>query len=319
MDKRDLRERNLEILRAALKSLRCATKPQLAEVSKLSVVTVNTLLQELLAAGEVAVDTEAPSSGGRPAQQYCFNAEYRLALAVYMHEKNNKDTVFISVENMIGGTLERAELQPEKVTLDFFAKVLQPYFVRYPQITVVIVGLPGVEVGGKLAVIDYPELRGKPFCAWLAKKVKRPVYFENDINAAVAGYGYALGSRSQTETIIGIYFPHNYPPGAGIFMQGRIYRGRDGMAGEIGYHFSRQEQDALALVAQNVLLFARTLNPHRMVIYHAGMQPQQAAVVTELCGRELAAEFLPELEIKPDIYEDYSRGIRRLAVEYLSK
>ena len=52
MDRNDLRSRNLELLRSALRSLRVVTKPQAAEVTGLSVVTVNTLMQELMEAGE---------------------------------------------------------------------------------------------------------------------------------------------------------------------------------------------------------------------------------------------------------------------------
>ena len=48
MDKNGLRQQNLSLLRRTLKELHRATKPQLAEVSGLSVVTVNSLLKELI-------------------------------------------------------------------------------------------------------------------------------------------------------------------------------------------------------------------------------------------------------------------------------
>lgn len=322
MDKKDLRYRNLELLRKTLKQMRCATKPQLADISGLSVVTVHTLLQKLLQSGEAFEDIEKPSSGGRPAQQYCFNAEKRLALTAYMHEKNGRDTLFVSVENLLGEILAGVEMHPEQITLDLFREVLYPYIANYPQIVVVIVGLPGVEVKGRLAAIDYPALQDKEFCNWLAEALGRPVYFENDINAAIAGYGYALGEKNIMETIVGIYFPQHYPPGAGIFQQGHLYKGRDGMAGEIGWRFNRRlymakPENMQEIVARAVLLFLRTWNPHRVVLYHEHLCQAQAEEIAVICREEVPQEFLPEIIVKSDIYGDYANGIRCLAAEHL--
>jgi hypothetical protein len=323
MDKQDLRLQNLDELRTALKKFRRATKPQLATATSLSVVTVNALLKELLSRNEVLMEQEAISSGGRPAQQYCFNGDHKLALAVYMHEKNGRDTMFVSVQNLFGDTLQLDEIQPQKINLQFFADILMPYFIRYPQISVVVVGLPGAEVKGQLVVVDYPELKGTMFCQWLEEKLGCSVYFENDINAAVAGYAYTLGAAKEQETIIGIYFPQNYPPGAGIFEQGKLYKGRDGMAGEIGYRLSGKVYDMsrgiTAAAAESVLLFVRTWNPHRVVLYHESLEKEQILAIKNRCCEEIAANFLPEIIIENDIYGDYARGIRQLAGAYLNK
>jgi hypothetical protein len=154
------------------------------------------------------------------------------------------------------------------------------------------------------------------------------VIFENDINAAVAGYACSLGVKCQSETIVGIYFPQNYLPGAGIFLRGSLYKGRDGIAGEIGHYFRAaklkkkmgtavHEHKFMQKVAQVVLLFTLTWNPDSVVIYNEKLRPMHAKMIKELCTQELAEEFLPKITIKADIYEDYGRGIRSLATAYL--
>lgn len=333
LDKKDLRNKNLELLRSSLKRVQQATKPQLAEYTGLSVVTVNSLLQELLLNKEAISAEEAASSGGRRAQTYSFNAKHRLALIVYMHEKAGHDTMFISVDDLLGNTLDFSELQPKHVNLEYFFEILQPYFTKYPQISVVVVGLPGVDVKGKLAIIDYPELQNTRFCENLSAQLKCPVIFENDINAAVAGYSYSLEEKYQAKTIIGIYFPQNYPPGAGIFLNGNLYKGRDGIAGEIGHRLrSLPEKNSLlnankALshyqsienTVQSILLFTSTWNPHNIVIYNELVNDKQAETIRKLCVKEIAAEFLPAIAIKSEIFEDFSKGIRYLATAYLDK
>lgn len=328
MDKKDLRSRNLLLLRKALQGQQRLTKPQAAVATGLSVVTVNSLMQELVAEGEAMLIEEAASSGGRPAQCYAFCAEKRLALTAYMHEKAGKDTLFIAVLDLLGRVVERQELQPEHVDLALFSTVLKPYFRRYPQLAVVLVGLPGMEVHGRLAVIDYPALQDLAFCQQLQEILQCPVYLENDINAAVLGYTAKLGEAAAQETVVGIYLPQNYPPGAGISLQGRIYKGRDGMAGEIGNRLrfwsgdgiiAGQDAAVLARIAELVVLFTVTWNPHRLVLYRETLQPGDLRAIQTLAAGTFAAEFLPALEVKASIYEDYGRGIQQLAMAYLNK
>lgn len=322
MDKKDLRDKNLEILHTALKKLRLASKPQLAKFSGLSVVTVNTLLQELLAADEAIETKETSSCGGRPAQQYRFNAEKKVALSVCMNEKNGSDTMFIAVINLLGITLEYAEIPLKKVTIEAFKKNLIPYITQYPQTEIIFMGLPGFEIHGRL-IIDYPELQNINFCECLEEKLGRPVYLENDINAAIAGYGYSLGNESLSETIIGIFFPQKYLPGAGILQSGRLYKGRNGAAGEIGAYFkyagAYKTTDDLRKAADAILLFTRTWNPDRIVIYNEALHPEKINKVIELCEQEIPAEFLPPIVIKQNMYEDYGMGICRLATECLTR
>ena len=302
MDKNDLRSQNLELLRSCLKQVQQATKPQLSEYTGLSVVTVNSLLQELLLNEEVLATDTAESSGGRRAQTYSFNARYRLALIVYMHEKAGADKMFISVNDLLGNTVEFLEMKPKAVTFAYFCEVLSPYFKKYSRISVVVVGLPGVEVKDRLAIIDYPELQDTMFSKKLAQKLKCPVFLENDINAAVAGYAHSLEACEQ-ETIVGIYFPQNYPPGAGIFLNGELYKGRDGIAGEIGGRYRPLIKDAAAALAdwqyienaaQAILLFIATWNPHNIVIYNEKIEPVQVSAIKEVCMKQVAKEVTTE-------------------------
>ncbi len=71
-----------------------------------------------------------------------------------------------------------------------------------------------------------------PFGAYLAQDLSCPVLIENDANAAVVGeacYGAARGHRDV------IYITISTGIGGGLFLDGRLYRGRNGFAGEIGH------------------------------------------------------------------------------------
>ncbi len=97
-----------------------------------------------------------------------------------------------------------------------------------------------VSIGGPLDVLEGiikspPNLPGWvniPLKSLLSKRFKLPVYVEHDGNAgALAEYffGAGRGSKSIVFLTLGTGF------GAGIILDGRLYRGRSFVAGEIGH------------------------------------------------------------------------------------
>lgn len=321
MDKKDLRRKNLDLLRNALKKLQQASKPRLAEEIGLSVVTVNALMQTLLERKEAEPVTEARSTGGRPAQQFRFCGGRKMALACYMYAENGRAKMVIFLENLLGEIVEQKEVYPETVAKDIFPAALRPFIKKYPQIMLVVVGMPGTEVNGTLEITDYPDLRGMPFSKWLSAELDRPVRFINDIHAAVAGSGTLFGKTVAEETVIGVHWPQNGPPEAGILIGGRLYMGRDGIAGALS-HWAQKEwqppRDAVREAVRVAVLLVRTWNPHSMILYSERLRMEDLPRILELCSREMPAKFLPTMIIRPDILEDYGQGIYALAGDCLS-
>ena len=228
------KEINLNKLRSAFKLKKIASKPQLAEQTGLSVVTINSLVNILVENGEVIEDVIMPSNGGRPATAYRFNNEFSLALVIYMYEQNYEDTVFICVSDLYGEIVDKIDNKMAEIKKDSFDSLIEKMLLKYPNIKVISFGMPGEEVDGRLLISDYKELQDEYFTAYIKEKFNLPVIFENDINAAIEGYCYSH-SVTKSQCVIGIYFPSKYPPGAGIHINGGIYKGRNGLAGEIKY------------------------------------------------------------------------------------
>ena len=327
MNRKDLRNHNLQKIRNALRSLRQATKPQLAEHTGLSVMTVNTLVKILQEQGEVELLADflpsASEEGGRPARQYQYLADRLLALVMCFYEEAGENRMEASVENLLGDVVFSEKISCSEVSMDFLKETIRRYQGKYPKLALVMMGLPGVEVDGAMAVIDYPALKGLRLREVLGEAVGLPIYLVNDINAAVSGYGMCLGQAARQETVVGIYWPRNYPPGAGILLNGELYKGRDGLAGEISYLFDRGQYQPTAIsaaqVAEKIVSFVRFWNPHGMVLYLEGIAPEQEAEIRKLCVASLPERFLPELILGRKLREDYRRGIHALAGTYLEK
>lgn len=321
-----MRSQNFGLLRRVLIKKRLATKPELAEASGLSVVTVNNLLKDLLSAGEVQTAERTAFTGGRPALQYRYYAERKLILVGYMYEEQGQDRLHVMLVDLLGESLAGAErsFKTEQVDFSFFTRIFQEYVQRYPAIVGVLVGLPGVEIGGRLQVIDYPELRESAFSADLATRLERPVSVINDINAVVAGYGALQGKRIYEETIVGIYWPQSHPPGAGILLHGKIYLGRDGMAGEIGGRFSYSQSSMKRpaheeSVGEVINLLTQMWNPHELVFYDEQLTEKKLADIREKVVSKDFARILPDIKLRRNLHQDYRRGMCILAGDFLRR
>jgi glucokinase len=97
------------------------------------------------------------------------------------------------------------------------------------------VGAPGVIHGATGVVIkspNFPDWNDLPLKAMLEAALKIPVVIENDANAAALGEqwkGAAKGIGSMILLTLGTGV------GGGIVLDGRIWHGADGMAGELGH------------------------------------------------------------------------------------
>ncbi len=98
----------------------------------------------------------------------------------------------------------------------------------------------GVSCGGPLdsdkgMILSPPNLPGwddVPITAWLSGRYRAPAFLENDANACALAewrFGAGQGCRSMVFLTFGTGF------GAGLILDGRLYRGIGGMAGEIGH------------------------------------------------------------------------------------
>ncbi len=319
-----IKDINLNKVRSAIKKLGVATKPQLAEDTGLSVVTINSLVNTLIASGEILPHKTIPSDGGRPAASFRYNSEYRLALMIYMHELHGQDQAYYCVVNLKGEVLEREQQSLSQVTVSSFDLNIERMLQKFPQIKAICFGIPGVEVDHKLMIIDYAGLRDQSLSGHIMERFQLPVMIENDINAAILGYCH-INEIPKEQCVIGIYYPDKYPPGAGIYMKGDIYKGRDGLAGEIKYlplgivweEFDYNPQEVEALIIKTLRAFSCMYNPDRIILYGESLPPDLINKVRDSCLTPVEELMLAEIVLSADLNHDFEAGIKQLAVRMI--
>lgn len=96
------------------------------------------------------------------------------------------------------------------------------------------IGSPGVisvETGTVIAAVNL-GFNNVPLTKYLSEKLKIPVILENDANAAAYGE-FKAGKAKNTENFIA--FTIGTGIGSGVVLDGKIYRGTNGIAGELGH------------------------------------------------------------------------------------
>lgn len=319
-----IKETNLNLIRSEMKKAKMATKPQLAELTKISLVTVNALMKELMETSEVIEDSVIQPQLGRPATLYKYNAEYSLALVIYMYEKNKMDVVNFSVCNLYGEVIKTLHNEIESITLEKIDLNISNLLTQYPNIKIIGFGVPGVEVDDQLIISDYTVFQDIKLSCYIENKFKKPVFVENDVNAAVVGYCYNH-LEQKDKCVIGLYFPSKYAPGAGIYINERLVKGCKGLAGEIKFlplginwdTFDHEIEKVNDVIVKVMKTFMCLYNPDTIVLYQEKPGCDYLSKLHDICATSMEKMMIPEIIVSDNLNNDFENGMICLALERL--
>lgn len=323
-DAKLMKELNKRHLRRILRQCKEATKPELADRTGLSVVTINSLLEDLLKTGEVVQSGLAPSGGGRPSTRYQYRPDYRYAVLLYGHQSEGRNLMHLAVVNLMGECVWRKEEYFDEILVESFEAVLDDVIGRFPEIGLLAFGLPGEVVDDVVTIHDYQALVGPEFMAHYKERYHLPVVFENDINAMT--YGACREGDVEKATVAGIYLPRIYPPGAGLVIQGKIYYGTSHCAGELAglpvpvswdsLDYGR-ENDVLENLKLLTAVYGFTVAPETLIFYGDFFTEELQEQLRAYSGRLLEGKFHMDLIFAENLERDYEEGMKRLALEAL--
>ncbi|GGI03463.1 ROK family transcriptional regulator [Egicoccus halophilus] len=215
------------------------TRPQLVELSGISRSAVSQRIEALLAAGLVVQDGAGASTGGRPAVRLRFHHENGLVLVADLGATHAQ----LAVTDLAGTVLaEQAENWavadgPEPV-LDAVRACFDALLTRIgrsrDEVRGIGIGLPGPVEHGSGRAVSPPIMPG-----WDGFPVPRhfadfdvPVLVDNDVNIMALGE-YWTAWRAQVDDLLFIKVGTGI--GCGVIASGRVHRGAQGAAGDIGH------------------------------------------------------------------------------------
>ena len=236
-----LRQTNAELLLRLLRESGPCSKADLVRASGLSAPTVTNVVAHLAAAGLVEAIGEGESTGGRPPDILRFRAERGCLLGAEI----GPNFVAFLVVDLEGRELaqNKATFTPEssnpKAICDLIGREARALLrvLKKPaeHLLRVVVSAPAIVDMNAGVVMSLSKLKGwseVPLREMLSRELKCPVEVENDTNLAAQGE-FARGAARGEKNFVFITIGEGV--GAGVFIDGKIYRGTRWSAGEIGY------------------------------------------------------------------------------------
>jgi len=228
-----VRRQNRAIIINLLRLNGALSRTDIAERAGLAPSCLTRLVRELLAEDVVVEIGKSDSSGGRPAVLVALNPEYARTIGVKVEHQR----ILAASVDMTGAIVERADVQfdhapsPGEAVAAIVKLAERLRKGRTLGLGVAISGFIDPATGADL----YSPILGwekTPLRDPLAERLSLPVWVENDVNAlALAERWYGAGRQFQHFVCITV----GEGIGAGVVIQGEIYRGAFGGAGELGH------------------------------------------------------------------------------------
>jgi len=236
-----MRELNERIVLSLLRQQGPISRAELARRSNLSRSTVSSIIATLLASDVVHETGIGNSQGGRRPIMIEFN--YQSAFAIGIELGNTTLTILLT--DLAATVLRRAHVHfditagPKACIAQVIAQVdlvLEEAHVSRAKIVGVGVGVPGPLAhasGRPVAPPAMPGWHDAPLRQMLEDALGLRVFVENDANLGALAehrWGAAQGSDNVAYLYLG-----SVGIGCGLILDGRLYRGDIGSAGEIGH------------------------------------------------------------------------------------
>ncbi len=216
------------------------SRAELSRVSGLSQPTVSGAMEGILKSGLVRAIGAGDSTGGRRPELLAYNAEAGYVVGVDLGGTNLK----LGLTDLAGKVLHRLDEPTPKesaaqdsVVRAIFAAVerlIKESGIRWKDIIGIGIGAPGVTDPdtGLVALAPAVGWNKTPVKRLLSERFGLPCHVDNDVNAAaLAEMTFGKGPKLDNFIFLAI----GTGIGAGIVIDGKIYRGRNHAAGEVGY------------------------------------------------------------------------------------
>jgi predicted NBD/HSP70 family sugar kinase len=211
------------------------SRSDLARLLRLSPPTITRIVNPLIEAGLVIEGSTGDSKGGRRPIMLTFNSQASLIVGVYVGQN-----IVGALADLNGEIFERRTLPslPGEAgvqrLIDFIKELCQAAAPFGAPLRGVGVGIPSITVLEDGIITWAPSFgwRNLPLKQRLQEALDLPVFIENSVNLIALGESWR-GAGQGLRNLLCIQLGDGI--GAGLILNGQLYRGSHYAAGEVGY------------------------------------------------------------------------------------
>jgi N-acetylglucosamine repressor len=230
---------NKSIILNKIRTTDSISRAQIAKETSLTPPTVSSIVKELIDQGLVRESTLGHSSGGRKPTLLHINTDAFYVIGVDV----GPERVECIVTDLAGDILHRTSgVLPSPLTneqflvilIDNIHKILQSSKVNQEKIIGIGIAMHGVvdvEKGTSL-IAPILKLKNIPIKDRLEEEFNLTVKVENDARAMALGESW-FGGHGDVDSMVAVNIGRGV--GAGIVLNGKLFHGSEGIAGEFGH------------------------------------------------------------------------------------
>lgn len=203
----------------------------------ISLPTVNSLLGDLMNSGEVIKNGRAESQGGRKPDLYQLANDAFYILSVDINRFRVRTAIYnCSNEALTEAETIRLTLNNEKETFEQICEFLIDHINKSgldnEKIIAVGISMPGLIDSINGINHTYLKFGKKSLVENFESRLERKVFLENDARAMTLAE-FKFGQNDHFKNVLGIFI--GWGIGLGILIDGKIYQGASGFAGEFSH------------------------------------------------------------------------------------
>lgn len=293
------------------------TRQLIGEISGLSKPTVNEALDILQKEKLILLtDVKSKSTSGRPgpkAQQITFNKDRKKIVAIDIGGSNIRLLVSDLDGNIISTSMESTPIESgRKAILSkirmLYEKALAENKIKPSDIGSIVAGSPGTidpNTGEITRTYNLPDWENFSLSDELSKLLKKQVHVENEAHLAIYGEHWRGGAKDLSNAAamsVGVGI------GLGLLINGQVYRGFNGIAGEVGNLPLQIVDELKSPTSANFEFHASAVGLERN--FEAVKTKEGAKEIIKLAGKEKVPAKV--------IYEAAANG-NKLAIELVNQ
>jgi len=225
---------------------------ELSSLTHKSLPLVSKILGELIDDDYVIENGYAHSTGGRRPQMYSLKDGITYIVAVAM-DQYITNIAIVNAKNQVIGETETIELHLKdnndalEILIDFIRRFIVKSGIPKEKFAGIGIGMPGfidAEKGINYSLLKAP---GDSLVKYLADAIGIPVFIDNDSSLiALAELRMGMARNYKNAMVINL----NWGIGLGMIINGKLFRGDDGFAGEFS-HMTLFANDKLCSCGKN--------------------------------------------------------------------
>ncbi|HTI58530.1 ROK family protein [Mucilaginibacter sp.] len=225
------------------KAMSCA---ELSDLFDKSIPSIAKAINELIDEGFVVEQGYAPSSGGRRPLLYSIKPDAMYILAIAMDQLSTRIQLLDLFNHPVADALSiDLRLQNNPDALGILIKNINEYISKAPVHKDKIAGI-GIGMPGFVNVLEgvnytYLDSGGTSLSQYLTNQTGLPAHIDNDSSLiALAEQKFGTAKSQKDVMVINL----GWGIGLGMIVKGEIYRGHNGLAGELS-HIPLSDDDTL--------------------------------------------------------------------------